>query len=297
MHYSVFQQNGDLFASDDAVAAERRAVAAWQRLVEAAGDMYGENLAFGVHRTGFSRHWKEELEKLRAGLEKLEKEREQARFSATSSVPRVAHTPVRHVAPADPLIIRASVAAEGGARDVTALVSVRGGEFERVAMKQAGAGRYQASIPHAAAEGELRYVIEVTDSAGRRAVFPPNGKTEPLVVHITADQQPPQARLEAAAAAAKPGQDLRIAARVTDASGVRSVRLRYRHLTQFEDYQSVEMKLSPKRGQYEASVPGGFIVPQWDLVYFIETMDTKGNGRIYPDLDKETPYVVIPVIR
>ena len=34
-----------------------------------------------------------------------------------------------------------------------------------------------------------------------------------------------------------------------------------------------------------------FIVPEWDLMYFVEAVDAKGNGRMYPDLEKEMPYI------
>jgi len=30
-------------------------------------------------------------------------------------------------------------------------------------------------------------------------------------------------------------------------------------------------------------------------MYYIEAMDERGNGSIYPDLEKETPYVVVEV--
>ncbi|MCX6618639.1 MAG: hypothetical protein NTZ98_21395, partial [Acidobacteria bacterium] len=263
---------------------------------EAAGDVYGSALPFGVHRTGFSRHWKEELEKLRAGLEKLETERGRARLSPTNSQPLIAHTPVRRVAPGEALTVRASAGAEGGLKQAVVLAAERGGSFKPAAMRQVGPGRYQAEIPHAAAEGELRYVIEVTDAGGRRAVYPPRGQAEPFVVTITADQRPPEVRLERPATA-KPGQALRVAARVTDPSGVRSVRLRYRHLTQFEDYRTLQMTRDQNSGLYEANIPGDFIVPQWDLMYFIEAVDGQGNGRIYPDLETETPYVIVPVGR
>ena len=296
VHYSVFRQNGDLFAIDAAAAEEKQAVAAWERLVEAAGDVYGSALPFGVHRTGFSRHWKEELEKLRAGLEKLETERGRARLSPTNSQPLIAHTPVRRVAPGEALTVRASAGAEGGLKQAVVLAAERGGSFKPAAMRQVGPDRYQAEIPHAAAEGELRYVIEVTDAGGRRAVYPPRGQAEPIVVTITADRQPPEVRLERPATA-KPGQALRVAARVTDPSGMPSVRLRYRHLTQFEDYRTLQMTRDQNSGLYEANIPGDFIVPQWDLMYFIEAVDGQGNGRIYPDLETETPYVIVPVGR
>jgi hypothetical protein len=32
-------------------------------------------------------------------------------------------------------------------------------------------------------------------------------------------------------------------------------------------------------------------------MYFIEAMDTAGNGRIYPDLEVETPYIVVRLQR
>jgi len=70
--YSLYELTGDLFAFDDAIDHERAAVAAWERVVEAAGDVYSKNLALGVQRVGFSRHWEQELQKLRSGLRQLE---------------------------------------------------------------------------------------------------------------------------------------------------------------------------------------------------------------------------------
>jgi hypothetical protein len=32
-------------------------------------------------------------------------------------------------------------------------------------------------------------------------------------------------------------------------------------------------------------------------MYFVEVVDRKGNGRIYPDLEVETPYLVTGVQR
>ncbi len=93
------------------------------------------------------------------------------------------------------------------------------------------------------------------------------------------------------------GRDLLVAAKAEDSSGIKAVRLRYRHLTQYEDYESAEMKLNPKTGLYTALIPGTFITPKWDLMYFVEAIDKAGNGRIYPDLEVEAPYVIVPVQR
>jgi dienelactone hydrolase len=52
-----------------------------------------------------------------------------------------------------------------------------------------------------------------------------------------------------------------------------------------------------KRDQYHAVIPAEHVLPQWDLMYFIEVIDGRGNGKIYPDLEKEAPYVVVRLQR
>jgi hypothetical protein len=44
-------------------------------------------------------------------------------------------------------------------------------------------------------------------------------------------------------------------------------------------------------------IPAEEIAPTWDLMYFIEAMDNDRNGRMYPDLNKETPYIVVELKR
>lgn len=202
--YNLYRQNGDVSALDVAIEHERAAVAVWAEIVAAAGDVYSQDLAFGVHGTGFPRHWKEELDKLQLGLNKLVEERKQpSRVAAATRPPRPA---------------------------------------------------------------------------------------------VFSDIEPPRVRLEPPGKA-RPGEDLLVAAKVEDASGVQTVRLRYRRLTQFEDYQTADMTLGPETGLYAARIPGDFIKPKWDLMYFIEALDRHGNGRNYPDLEVETPYVIVPVAR
>ena len=50
-----------------------------------------------------------------------------------------------------------------------------------------------------------------------------------------------------------------------------------------------------KGDEYEATIPGEDIDPHFDFMYLFEVMDNAGNGRIYPDLSKETPYTVVKV--
>ena len=126
--------------------------------------------------------------------------------------------------------------------------------------------------------------------------MPAGGADDPIVMTITNDDQPPQTDLQRVWTA-KRGKDLDVTARVWDPSGVKWVRLRYRHVTQFEDYKSEDMRYDPRTGRWSATIPGPFIVPQWDLMYFVEVMDTQGNGRMYPDMEVETPYVIVELNR
>lgn len=93
------------------------------------------------------------------------------------------------------------------------------------------------------------------------------------------------------------GRPLRIEVEATDPSGIKWVRLRYRHFTQFEDYQTLAMQYDSQKDAYIADIPGDFIVRKWDLMYFIEAMDNEGNGAMYPDFEEEMPYVIVQINR
>ncbi|MFN7931696.1 MAG: hypothetical protein U0R19_00140 [Bryobacteraceae bacterium] len=172
------------FHSARLLVAEAEAVEAWRNIVKAAGDVYSPDLAFGVHRVGFPRHWKEELTKLEA-------------------------TP-----------------------------------------------SHQTSMK-----------IQPINS-------PPT-----LTI-----QSPANARLN---------QPVTITAKPS--APVTKLRLRYRHLTQFEDYETLDMQPAAN-GVYTAQIPAAFLNPKYDLIFFIELYSPTGN-RNYPDLDKQAPYIIIPLER
>jgi hypothetical protein len=96
------------------------------------------------------------------------------------------------------------------------------------------------------------------------------------------------------APSAKP---LTISAQVRDPSGVKWVHLRYRCLNQRLEYQTLPMLPTGEKDRYQAVIPAEQILPKWDFMYFIEVMDTKGNGKIFPDLNQETPYIVVRLTR
>jgi hypothetical protein len=57
------------------------------------------------------------------------------------------------------------------------------------------------------------------------------------------------------------------------------------------------MESSGERDTYQVIVPAEQINPKWDFMYLIEVMDNNGRGKIYPDLNKELPYVIVRLIR
>jgi hypothetical protein len=85
--YKLCQETSDLEWFDEAIAKERKALEAWGQIVAAAGDVYTENLAFGAHAVGFSRHWKEEYQLLGRNFEQLLAERQNPVISDLILVP------------------------------------------------------------------------------------------------------------------------------------------------------------------------------------------------------------------
>jgi hypothetical protein len=134
---------------------------------------------------------------------------------------------------------------------------------------------------------------EFADLLAERKAAGPNPGAHTLVPAFHPDEQPPIVSLmRSKVDEAIPGADLTVRATVKAPEGVRWIRLRYRHVNQKEDYETLTMTQEGDTGVYSASIPGTFITTQWDLMYYIEIVDGRGTGKIYPDLEHETPYVM-----
>jgi hypothetical protein len=92
-------------------------------------------------------------------------------------------------------------------------------------------------------------------------------------------------------------KSLTIRAKVTGQNGIKWVRLRYRPMNQKLEYATLRMTQSTEKDVYEATIPVQEINPRFDLMYFIEVMDNNSNGKIYPDMNTQTPYVVVKLVR
>ncbi len=93
------------------------------------------------------------------------------------------------------------------------------------------------------------------------------------------------------------GEPLTIKVKVSAPAGVKWVRLRCRSVNQEQDYQTLPLVANGEKGTYQVIVPASQINPKWDFMYYLQVMDNKSNGRIYPDLNKETPYIITKLIR
>jgi hypothetical protein len=389
--YALFKASNEVGALDDAIAAERSAVAAWSGLVAAAGDVYSDNLALGLPlarnteavKEDLSGHWRDEMPRFAAGVAALERERAAFRplvrrdegelrpgrgglasraapngnyevrvaiagpagpmgivanginYSEVFTVPAgqraertliapvvdgklsvllqvsadgragvseirttrvdplIAHVPVRRLAPGENLVIRATVAGVGELRGVRLTYGDSRAGFRTVDLQSAGPWVYRAVVPAAELTDGMEYFLEAQDQAGRLGRWPAAGRSS---IEITADTQPPRVHHTPVASAAA-GQSLRIAAEVTDPAGVKWVRVRYRGVSQYQDYRTLEMLPTGHGHEFAAQIPGDQIGGAFDFMYFIEAMDRVGNGVIAPDMETETPYVVVKLRR
>lgn len=289
LNYALYTQSNDLNALEDAIAHESRAVQSWQQIVDSAGDVYDFDLRFGRRTAGLSGHWRDELKQLQSGLQKLITQRDQYKPTDTSGKLLLTHVPVRKTSPNLPLIIRTTVT---GDNELNSIKLIYGGKS--IEMKQTGNFIYSAAVPAADVVSGLSYRIEATDKSNRTTQFPADKSA--IGVIVTNDNTPPVV-IHNHIQTAKPLKPLTISTQLSDPSGIKWARLRYRCVNQFFDYKTIEMTENPSAGSYAATVPAEYIDPGWDFMYFIEVMDKAGNGKIYPDLDKEAPYIIVRLQR
>ncbi|HWB86282.1 MAG TPA: hypothetical protein VG675_19215 [Bryobacteraceae bacterium] len=407
LSYALFLRTKDLNALDDAIADEKNAIHAWEGVVQAAGNVYNDDLMMGLPANDMTGSWRDQLPKLQKGLAKLEQQRADFRpeppgivgryylgdgalpegyirlgrstrnnrfdqnlanvaivnlpngryrvkvgiqdesptpktfgpmwieangndysdvfmvpagqrvereletsvadgklyvlfdvgtsgtwhastLTVTSLDPQIAQVPVRRVQPGQDVAIRATV---NGVSPIAKVVLIYGDSehgYKSVDMANLHPWEYGAVIPAANIKGSFHYFLRAFDDNGRRAA------TNSIDVEVSTDVEPPVLNFTPIQTA-QPSHPLRIVAEVQDPSGIKWVHLRYRGLSQHQDFRTAVMLPTGNGNEFEAEIPGTDIDPKFDFMYYFETMDNAGNGKIYPDLEKETPYTVVKV--
>jgi hypothetical protein len=292
--YALWNQSHDLNALDRAIVEETKAVESWEQIVRAAADVYAPNLRMGLDRAGLTGHWRDELEALRRGLGVLANQRRAFKPAEEGDAPAIAHVPVRRLRTGEDMVVEATIT--GPRKIARATVSFRvDTRFGDLPLLATGPYTYRARVPAARLGRNFTYIIHAADEGGRVTTWPKTGTSAGFVV-VTDDEDPPAVTHTPIAHAAA-AQPIRVTAHVTDPSGVKWVRLRYRGVDQYEDYKTLEMRPAAAADDYEAVVPAADVTPRFDFMYFIEVMDNAGNGAIHPNLETDQPYIVIRLNR
>ncbi|MGH9160958.1 MAG: hypothetical protein ACRD2X_13360, partial [Vicinamibacteraceae bacterium] len=206
--------------------------------------------------------------------------------------PIIGHVPIRRVSGDQDVTVRATISGPDPIRSAEVTYGSETGGYRRVSMTPSGPSTYQAIVPRSDLVDGLRYFITVVDAAGRRGSLPREGADGAFRLAGTRDTRAP-AVTHKKVRRWRPGEALALKVEVSDESGVGLVYVRYRGTSQHQDFQRLRMLPTGRRDEYEAEIPGADLDGRWDFMYYIEAFDTFGNGRIYPDLETETPYVLV----
>jgi hypothetical protein len=210
--------------------------------------------------------------------------------------PRIAHVPMRRFVPGKDVTLKTTVAGENGIRSVQVFWRDVSGRYSIREMNKFGLLTYELAIPTAECHADGNYFIVATDNKGRISTYPENGRAKPIAIKPLRTGQLLSVTHEPIRSA-RPNEPLRITAIAKASAGIRHVLVRYRGVTQFQDYYALDMLPTGRPGEYMAEIPAMHIVSQFDFMYFFEIFDNDDNGRIFPDEAKETPYIVVKLDR
>ncbi len=211
----------------------------------------------------------------------------------TQRRPHIGHVPILITAPGSRVFISATITAPDGIAGAD-LQLVAEGERKRVIVPLIPDGNQFAGRvewPQRWQGKPAGYFITATDKKGRGERMPREGS---LMVQIGHDSDRPVIQHEPVRSC-EPGKPLHLSFAIRDTSPLSAARLHFRHLTQVEKYQVVDLVRTGDR--YEATIPGDFVTDSYDVMYYVEAVDRFGNGTFYPDPDRTAPYVVVKVRR
>jgi hypothetical protein len=298
IEYAIYLRNHDATALDAAIADEQRAAEAWRGVIVAAGDVYADDLAMGLASWDLSGHWRDELVKIQAGIAVLQQERVAYKAgpknpSGPWTVPTSGVLAGVMTAPLPNGNYEISYSMKGPAGPMW--VEANGSDYSPLVSVPAGAQQVQ-KLRTGVRDGKLELAFHATSDGTWNAGLVTARRLDPWVAplpemegKLNLNHQPPTL--------AEPHRMLRLVAIVKAGSGVKWVHARYRGLTQHQDFKTVTMFPTQNPNEFQGIIPSEDIDPKFDFMYFFEVMDQSGQGKIFPDLNRETPYWVVPVRR
>ena len=207
--------------------------------------------------------------------------------------PHIAHIPVTSAVPGSRVTIAATITAPDGIERAELQLAVDGERKPIVVPLIPDGTRFSAALEWLRRwEGKpAGYFITALDKRGRVSRLPVTGKK---LVHIGREPGRPVIKHDSAHSC-EAGQPLHRAFSIAGAAPIAAARLSYRHLTQMENYRVAD--LAATGDKYEATIPGDFITPAQDIMYYVEAVDRFGSGTFYPDPDHTAPYIVVKIRR
>lgn len=209
--------------------------------------------------------------------------------------PSLSHVPVRRSSGKKDLPIRVTACGPDPLSSARLVYGSPATGYRILPLQPTGPFTYEAAIPGADLVEGLEYFLEVEDVAGRMTRFP-EGEAETVQVGVSRDTEPPRIS-HRAVPEWNAGQPLVVEAQVEDPSGVDAVYVNYRSVNQHQDFHRLLLLPTASGSTYRAEIPGHHLDPRWDFMYFLEAFDRQGNGTLHPQLEKETPYVVVRLRR
>ena len=88
------------------------------------------------------------------------------------------------------------------------------------------------------------------------------------------------------------GKDLRISATISADSEISAVNLCYSRMNQMHPAEKLAMSCIGG-GKYSVVLPGEYLEPRYDVMYYFEVICADGAGRNLPDFRRQTPYYVV----
>jgi hypothetical protein len=194
--YCLFLRTRDVTALDEAIRHEQHAADAWKQLVDAASDVYAENILIG--KKPLSGHWKDEWALLNRGLETLKEQRAQftpdkpietspryrpATDADNSRYFRITHTAVETVEAGQPVTVTVDIDAPAGIKWVRlqyrSVNQYR--DFEMLPMSVGDTHSFRATIPAEKIDTQydLMYLIEMMDHNNKGFIYPDANKETP----------------------------------------------------------------------------------------------------------------------
>ena len=211
----------------------------------------------------------------------------------TRHTPHIAHVPLRTVTPGSQTNIAITITAPDGVK-LASIQQTVPSQAEPITMDLLPDGSQFGTVLDWRSEWDGRdvlYHITAVDGAANVNRLPPKGEFSVRVGHSSNPPVVDHTPLRSC----KSGDPLRLTFDIKAASELVTARLHYRHLTQVEEYRVVD--LAKSAGKYEATIPGDYINPSYDLMYYVEAVDRFGNGTFYPDPDRTAPYFIVRVMQ